>query len=455
MMSSIAQSLGAGSGIDTRSLVKDLANASRAPKVELFDTRTRAVQARISAVAQARSDLESFTASLSDLVAGGTIETQPTTSNNAIVTAAAVPGVRLSRRADEIIVNQLARSQTSVSAFIANDASPVGQGELKLSVGGQDFAIIVGPGNDSLGGMASAINASGSGVSASVRNDGSGTRLVLKGETGAAKAFTLTQLSGNPALAAYTSQSGGLIVSQPAQDASFTVDGIAFSRSSNSVSDAIPGLSLTLKKAVPGEAVAISGDRPTALLRQTIGDFVSVYNGLKRTIAAARTATGGDGGLRSLDLQLSALIDTGITSDTSINSLSDLGIKTNRDGSIGLNTEQFDTVLRTNPDAVEALFSPTRDASHTAITDPGIAASLKALNDRATGGGGTLDGLKLRLDKEAAELAKNRARMEEREAAYQSRLERQFGTMDARIAGLRATQTYLEQQIKLWSNSGS
>ncbi len=93
MLTSIAQSLGAGSGIDTRSLVQDLANASRAPKAEVLDTRARALQSKISAVAQARSDLESFTASLSNLVSGGTIQTQPATSNPSIVTATGLNAV--------------------------------------------------------------------------------------------------------------------------------------------------------------------------------------------------------------------------------------------------------------------------------------------------------------------------------------------------------------------------
>ncbi len=455
MLTSIAQSLGAGSGIDTRSLVQDLANASRAPKAEVLDTRARALQSKISAVAQARSDLESFTASLSNLVSGGTIQTQPATSNPSIVTATASPGTRLSGFAGEIVVNQIAKSQTLSSATVASDVAPIGQGSLTLSVGGQDFAIPVGAGNDSLSGLAAAINGAGSGVSASVRTDLGGARLVLKGQTGAANAFTLSQTTGDPALASYTYPSPTMTLGQAAQDANFAVDGIAYIRGSNSVSDVLPGITFTFKKAASGETVSLSGERPTVLIRQTIDDFVSVFNTLKRNISSARTATGGDGGLRSLDLQLSALIATAITSDAAINSLSDLGMTTNRDGSITVNAARLESVLLSNPDAVEALFSPTRDATHSATSDPGIAASLKALNDRSTGSGGALSGLKQRLDKDVENLAKNRTRMEEREAVYKTRLERQFGSMDARIAGLRATQTYLEQQIKLWSSSRS
>jgi flagellar hook-associated protein 2 len=455
MMSSIAQSLGAGSGIDTRSLVQDLANASRAPKAELFDTRTRAVQAKISAVAQARSDLESFANSLSNLVAGGTIQTQPSTSNTSIVTASVSPGTRLRGFASDIMVNQIAKAQTLSSAAVANDSAPVGEGSLTLSVGGQDFTVSIGSANNSLAGLATAINDTGSGVSASVRVDATGARLVLKGTTGAANAFTIVETGGSSALASFSHPSGAMIVGQSAQDASFTLDGISYMRGTNNVSDVVPGLTFALKKAAPGETVLLSSERPTALIRQTLSDFVSVFNTLKQTISNARTATGGDGGLRSLDLQLNALVDASVTSDPAINSLSDLGIMTNRDGSISLNSLRLDEALRSNPDAVEALFSPTRDATHDVTTDPGIAASLKSLSDRVMGSGGALDGLKQRLERESAALAKNRTLMEARETAYKARLERQFGNMDTRIAGLRATQTYLEQQIKLWSNDRS
>ena len=67
------------------------------------------------------------------------------------------------------------------------------------------------------------------------------------------------------------------------------------------------------------------------------------------------------------------------------------------------------------------------------------------------GSGGPLDGLKTRLQKEVDAIGKNRARMEEREEAYRLKLEKQFTQMDARLSALKATQSYLEQQIKLWN----
>ncbi len=447
MISNIANSLGFGSGIDTAQLVSSLAAASRAPKVERLDGLNRTAQAKISAVGQARSDLESFTTSLGELVAGGTLRSQPIVSDTTALSATAMPGVRLGTLTGEIEVTQLARAQTSYSGFALSATDPVGQGNLTISIGGTDFTVSISPDNDSLSGLATAINASGSGVRASVITDGNGARLVLKGETGAAKAFTVT---ADPALAAFTSTS--MTTGQTAQDAAFTLDGVGYTRASNTASDVLPGVSITLKKAVPGSPVTISAERPTETIRQTIGDFVSVFNTLKRNLAEARRLTGGDSAMRTLDQQMSALISKPVTSGAAINSLSDIGIATNRDGTVSVNSARLEAALTADPDAVEALFNPLRDSTHDSASDPGLAEALKSIRDTATAQNGVLDSLSSRLQKEVQAIAKDREKMETREDGYRVRLERQFGSMDARIGALRATQSYLTQQIKLWSN---
>jgi flagellar hook-associated protein 2 len=454
MVTSIANSLGFGSGIDTAQIVADLAAASRMPKVEVFDNRLRAVQAKISAVAQARSDLESFATSLKELVASGTIQSQPTVSDAVALGAVASPGARIGNVSHEIEITQLARAQTVYSGGIASATDPIGQGPMTLTVGTQNFAITIDGTNDSLNGLVAAINATGSGVTASVVNDAGTSRLVLKGKSGAANAFTLQPGAGAaPGLSAfsYTPGGGALTLGQSAQDALLKVDGVAFVRNTNSINDIIQGMTLTLKKPVPGQVINVGSTRPTELLRQTLGDFVAVFNTLRKDVSAAISTTGGDAALRGLSQRLSDLLAQRLTSDPAINSLSSIGIATNRDGTIRLDSVRFEQVLRDNPDAVESILSPTRDATHTALTDPGIADALDTLRLAMTSSGGPLDALKQRLDKEVAALSKNRERMEARELAYKARLEKQFGQLDSRMSALKATQSYLDQQIKLWT----
>jgi flagellar hook-associated protein 2 len=454
MLSSIASSLGAGSGINVNQLVNDLAAASRTPKIARLDALANAAQAKISAVAQARSDLDGFANALEQLIGDGTISSQPTLSNDSFASATALPGGAIGSYSGTLEIEQLASSQTVYSALRASAADPVGEGGMTLTVGSTNYAITIDSNNNSLTGLADAINASGSGVRASISTDTGQVRLVLKGGTGAAQAFTLTADAGaDPGLAQFTYGAGGaMTLAQPAANALVKIDGIPFSRASNSLNDVVPGMQLTLKKAEPGTMIAVGAKRPTDALRAAVTDFIGVFNQMKSSLKAAQNSAGGSTALRTLDRQLSAFIGTALASDPAISKLSDIGISTNRDGTISVNAARLETVLRENPDAVEALFNPRRDGAHTATTDPGIAGALDALRDAAVAPGGALGGLSKALAAEAAEIAKNREKIEAREDAYRARLEKQYGSLDARIGALKATQSYLEQQIKLWSN---
>ena len=156
--------------------------------------------------------------------------------------------------------------------------------------------------------------------------------------------------------------------------------------------------------------------------------------------------------MRLFDQQLNALITRSVTSDPDINSLSDIGISFNKDGTVSVDDTKLSAMLTRNPDAVEALFNPLRDVTHTAVTDPGVSLMLQSIKSQATASNGALEALRSRLEKAASVIAANRVKVETREEAYRARLEKQFGAMDARIGALKATQSYLEQQIKLWSN---
>ncbi|MGB5075900.1 MAG: flagellar filament capping protein FliD [Sphingorhabdus sp.] len=454
MVQSIASSLGFGSGIDTVALVADLASASRDPKVKRLDAMATANQAKISALATARSDLDSFASSLAEVVSSGDLRSQPSISDTNALGAVANAGVRLGNLAAEIEITQLARAQTSYSGFVV-PADPVGQGNLTLSVGGQTFPVAITAANDTLQGLADAINSTGSTVRANIITDGANARLVLKGTTGAAQAFTLTTDAGaDPALERFTYGGAGSLMTlgQSALDATFKVDGVAYNRPSNTINDVLAGVTLSLKKAAIGVPISVGSTRPTDVLKQTVADFVSVFNTLKGDVARARRENGGDSAMRLFDQQLNSLVTKSVTSDTEINSLSDIGISFNKDGTVSVNDAKLSALLVSNPDAVEALFNPLRDVTHTAETDPGISLTLQSIKTQATSSSGALEALRSRLEKQGAVITANREKMETREDAYRARLEKQFGSMDAKIGALKATQSYLEQQIKLWSN---
>ena len=454
MIGSIANSLGFGSGLDVSQLVNDLATASRTPKIARIEARAQSTQAKISAIGQARSELDGFATALGTLDSDGTLSSQPTISDETALSAKAIPGTPLGNYAGSINIIQLASSQVNYSALRPSAADPVGIGTMTLAVGATNYAITIDSNNNTLTGLADAINATGSNVRATITNDGGQARLVLKGATGAAQAFTLTADAGaDPGLLQFSNGVGGTMSSaQPAADAQIEVDGIPFSRTTNTFSDVIPGMEISLKKAAPGEIIGLGSARPTEALRQAIADFVDVFNQTKKSLKAAQASAGGTHALRALDRQLTDLVNSSLTSDPSVSKLTDIGISTGRDGTLSINAAKLEAMLTSNPDAVEAMFNPRRDSTHTVTTDPGIASALDTIRDSAMASDGLLSSVTSSLQKEAAEIVKSREKIEEREDAYRARLEKQYGSLDARITAFKATQSYLEQQIKLWSN---
>lgn len=449
MVTSIVNSLGYGSGIDVSALVTSLAAASRDPKVSRFDTRATAIQTSISAVGQARSDLENFTTALATLASAGSLQSQPSVGDTSILDAKAKAGTRMSSFSGEVEVTQLARGQTLASGYVTSASDPVGQGTLTLTVGSTPYTITINSSNDSLTGLATAINGAKSGVTANVVTDANGSRLVLKGPTGTTNAFTLS--SNDAGLTNFTNP-GAMTVVQSALDATVKVDGLSYTRPSNTIDDIIHGVSLTLKKAEIGTPVSIGTTPSGDAIKSTMADFVSVFNELKGHIDAAQTATRNDSALATLERQMNSLISKAVTSSAP-NSLSSIGVKTNRDGTITFDTVAFDKAYAANPDGVEAIFSPTRDATHTDATDPGIAGALASIKTAVMATDGPLTSLATRLNKEAANLAKDRDKMELRETAYKAKLDKQFGGLDARLGTLKATQSYLDQQVKMWTAS--
>lgn len=449
MVSSIANSLGAGSGIDVSQLVSDLAAASREPKIARLDKRQSTVKAQISALGQARSDLENFTDSLASVIASGSLRTQPQLSSDMLISATLTSGSLSDTVSVELDVLQLARAQTLTSNPISSATGAIGQGTLTLTVGGQDHIIVIDEAHDSLTGLATAINNAASGVSAQVRVENGSYQLVLKGKMGAANSFSLAGLADFE----YPAASGGLTQAQAAQDAVLKIDGVPYQRPSNILTDVLPGLTFTLKKAAPGEITSLRASRPTDMIRTTVMDFVSAFNDLRKNLAKARSSTSSRA-VFELERKLSRLLAQPLTSTIQgPRSLADLGVATLRDGSVTVDAKRLTTALKDFPEAVEALFVPVRDDTHNSISDPGIGGAMEELRSDVLMSDGGLDALKGRLQKEVDAINVLKSRTEAREAAYQERLARNFSSMESRVTALRATQSYLTQQIAQWNRS--
>jgi flagellar hook-associated protein 2 len=469
---SITNTLGAGSGIDIKALVEQLVTAQYENKNEALTAKNDTLTAQISSVSQIKSAITAFDSALKALIKDGSLQTQPNSSNTGIVRATAIVGKTIDQLSGTVEVRQLASAQVAGAAPVADKNAAIGTGKLTLTFGvgtiadgamtgftpgsGTPVDIDITSANSSLQGIADAINAKKAGVTASILTDADGARLVLKGATGAAQAFTLnaTEDSGTPGLAALNIGVGaaGTMISSTAQDAIVAVDGVAVKRPTNSIDDLIPGVKLDLVSAVPGTKVSLGTVAPTDSLNQAVGDFVDAYNQLYSMLQTATDAVTGplktDSAAKALMRSMSQLTVKDMTpgaATTEPHTLAALGVATNRDGSLKIDSAKLTKALAEHPAAVESMF---KDGA-------GVSAALAAIATTAASNTYGLGASEDRYEKAQAEVAVD---VQDALAAAddtRTRMTRQFASMDAIVASYKSTQTFLQQQVDAWNNSGN
>lgn len=486
--SSILTSLGAGSGVDTAALIKSLVSAQFAAKNASLGAQDTALNAQISSVAKVQSAITSFASALTSLVTGGSLATQPTSSDASVLTATALPGAKLSGLATQVTVNALATAQTAIASF-PTGAPTFDQGTLTLTFGTaadpavsslttpSDPIVIPIASGASLADVAKAINTNGKGLTATVVTDVNGAAyLSMKGPTGTTQAFTL---SGTGALASLNvgggSGTAAAAINSTASNASLTVDGVKVERTSNTISDLVPGVKLTLTGVSPtttspsgstiaAKPVSLGSTTPTDGISQAVNNFVTTYN---QVLAELKTETDSATGplrsdynatnlLRSLrGLTLTTLSSGGAPGDP-VN-LASIGVSTNKDGTLSVDSARLNTALQKTPAAVEALF-----ANGTGASGGGLAAALNAITTAATNNKVVINGqtestgLVGSTALYTARLAKvtdAEAKVTTDTAAYQERLTKQYAASDAIVAAYKASATALQSQIDQWNKS--
>lgn len=461
---SIANTLGIGSGLDSSGIVDKLVAAVRGPKETAITSRQTTNNTRISALASATSSLSTFSKALSDLLSGTGFSGTPQSNDNSIAAVSLLPGGVPSGLPAQIEVKQLATAQTAESPTVASKTAIVGIGTLKLSSGGTDYSIEITSANNTLQGLADAINGKGAGVSAAVVTDNNGARIVLKGKTGEANTFTLTD--GNPGVTSsdllrFTDAGNGadkMTQKVAAQDSLIEIDGIAMKNSSNTVDTAIPYVRIDLNKAQPGTLVTLGSSEPTNSVRDLVTEFVAAYNTLKSALNGA-TATGtdstnagalaGDAGVREMTRQLSRLTSSQLISTGAYKTLADIGVSTNRDGTLSVDTKQLDKVIAADPTQITQMLNPAVSG----VDNPGLAGAMKKVSDALQATDGPLDASKKKFTALQESLAKQLEKLNTDMDDYEARTAAIFSAMDTKLAGLKATQTYLTQQIAAWNSS--
>lgn len=469
--SSVLTTLGTGSGIDTASLVSSLVQAQFDVKNRQLTAKADALTTQISAVAKLKSGITGFDAALRTLAKSGSLSTQPT-SSNAAIRASASPGATIAALSGTLRVDQLAAAQAATTNTPVARGAAFRTGSLSLQFGtdgaggftaGSTAAITIDitAADTTLDGIAAKINAAKAGVTASVVDDGSGARLTIKGATGAAQAFELTGTDSDPN-ATGMSLSGlsvgrnatGTTIGTTAADAVLTLDGATFQRSSNTVSDLIAGVKLELSGT---GTTTLGSSTPTDALSQAVGNFVETYNQLQAIVRDDVNPVNGvlktDTTVASMARSLGRLTTSVLNASAAPGAprtLADLGVTTNRDGTLSLDQAKLDKILASQPGAIEKMF-----AYGSGRATDGVSGALGAIVAQVTSRTAGLDVSTTRYTKSRSDITDQQTKATDAADQMKTRLTAQFAKMDAIVAQYKSTQSFLKSQVDAWNNKGN
>ena len=455
--SSTSAGAAGGSVIDVASLVSQLIAATQAPQDALIQSQTQAVTTEISAVGQLKSALATFQSSLAALdtpSAFGSLSA--TSSDTSAFTATADSGATLGSYS--VSISQLAQAQQIVSstAFSSSSAT-VGTGTLQLSLGSSSFSVTIDTTNDTLSGIAAAINSANGnpGIEASVVTGTSGAHLVLTSSlTGAANTITVAETDSGTGLSALTYSSGSTNYTQQAaaQDASFSIAGIGYTSASNTVTGALSGVTINLAATTSSAATLTVADN-TSTIVQNVQAFVSAYNTMQGALAQlgsfdATTSTAGPllgnpvltGAQSQISAALHSVVDTG---SSTYSTLASIGITSNSDGSLSVNTSKLTAALSTNFSAVSNLFSG----------NTGVATDLNTVISNELASGGPIDALSQTLVKQNNALTQQSQQLSQQMSALQASLTQQYSALNALLSQLQTTSSYLTQAFATLPNA--
>ncbi len=459
---SLITSTGIGSGLNISAIVSSLTANYGAAQTNSLTAQQTALNAQVSAFGTFSSALSTLQTTLSTLevpsqLAGYTASVADKTIASATASSNAVLGQY------SLQVQNVATAASVTSKAFAS-SSAIGTGALTIAVGAASTSITINSGNNTLAGIASAINsaANNPGVTASVITTSNGARLVLTGtSTGAANAITVTQSGGDGGLAQLTYDPANGITNstqtQAAQDASFSINGFAATSPSNVVSNAITGVTLDLLGASAVNTpttLSVSADSTAA--STSIGTFVTALNGV---ISAIQSLSGydpstqtagplnGNATLESFQNQLQGILDTVKSGNTGgISSLADIGITTDANtGSLISNSTQLSNAMKANLTSVGNLLGGPN----------GIATQLNGLINRYTGPGGLLSSINQGLQTSLSNVSRQQAALQTELATYSATLTQQYNAMDAAVASLKEMQTYLTAEFNPTQSASS
>lgn len=445
---------GLGTGLDIAGIVDQLVAAERAPTGNRLNLQETRANAELSAIGSLKSALSTFQGSLDVLSILDNFQKRKVTVGDeetftAEVTSKAIPGFF------DVDVQNLASVAKLTSQAFTDSVTPVGYGTLSITVGGQTSLIDIDVAANTLSDIRSAINddPNNPGVRATIVNAAEGAFLVITSkDTGADQQITISQSGGDGGLAALTfdpqAGSNPMTEDQVAADASVLIDGIKVTSGSNTIADAIEGVTLNLVKENPGVAVPVNVEFDELAAKTAVNEFVSSYNALIATVGEVTSFNAesgvaapllGDPIVRGLKTSVRRELNGVLDDATAIyKTLADIGIQTEPNGTLTLDSEKLSAALAADFDEVGQLF---------ARPDVGIAVKIDDLIGNLLGTGNSFDAREQTLNDRLGRINDQRDQLEVRMDSVRARLTEQFNAMDRLVASLNQTSSFLTQQL--------
>lgn len=469
---------GVGSGLDINGIISQLMAVERQPLSQLNASQKK-YESQLSAYGQIKSALSTFQSSVNALSSLDKFRVYTTKStDDAVLTATASSSA--APASYQIEVSQLAQQHKLSASAVSATSDVIGTGTLTIEFGTHDavagtftpnasktpLTLTIDSSNNTLAGIRDAINNANAGVSASIIYDGSGHRLVLSSnDSGAANSLKVTaadddgnntDASGLSFLAydPLASSGAGRNLSQlsEARNALLTVDGIAISHASNSISNVIEGVTLNLNKPNAGSPATITVSRDIEAVKTAVNDFVKAYNDIDKVLkdltayndqTKKGAALQGDAVTRGIRNRLREIMAGSMTGNT-FSTLSEIGVSFQLGGSLTVDSGKLEKALAQNFEAVGNLFARESET----VSETGFGFRLDEYVDDLLASDGSLSIRTEGINKSIKLLEQREenllARMEQIEARYR----KQFAALDSLLATMNSTSAYLTQQLR-------
>ena len=378
-ISSLLSALGSSSsGINVASAVASAMQAMSLPELE-WEQEQVTLQSNTAGINGIQTDVGTLQTALQAMAdpAGAIASMTATSSDSSLVTATAAPGTPTGSHV--VVVKNVATTSSWYSDAVATSSTALPTGSFTLQVGtGTPTTIAIGGDTDTLDDLASSINTQNLGVTASVINDSTGSRLaIVSNSSGTANGITISAASG----LTFTQASAGT-------DASLTVDGIPIDSASNTISGAIPGLTLNLVGAAPAEQVNVNVAPDSDQATKAITAFVTAYNTAVGDVNTQFTVNANNqegplAGDSTVQMLQSTLLSIAGYSGggNGVSTLADLGISMNKDGTLSVDNAQLGNAIQNNFAAVQTFMQGTSSNGFASFLNT----ALGSLTDPTTG----------------------------------------------------------------------